>query len=168
MRSNQSILKEISPEYSLEGLMLRLKLPILWPPDVKNWLIGKEWGKQRQEKGTTVDEMAGWHHQLKDMSLGKLWELAMDRRPGMLWSIGLQGVGQDWAAELNWAQCIPYLSQDRHASLAPVHVLTAIVHHWPASSLQTSPQSTGVCWEHKPTENFSQVQAVTFHKWMNM
>ena len=35
-RSNQSILKEISPEYSLEGLMLRLKLPILWPPDVKN------------------------------------------------------------------------------------------------------------------------------------
>ena len=35
-RSNQSILKEISPEYSLEGLMLKLKLPILWPPDAKN------------------------------------------------------------------------------------------------------------------------------------
>ena len=35
-RSNQSILKEIGPEYSLEGLMLKLKLPILWPPDVKN------------------------------------------------------------------------------------------------------------------------------------
>ena len=35
-RSNQSILKEISPEYSLEGLMLKLKLPIHWPPDVKN------------------------------------------------------------------------------------------------------------------------------------
>ena len=35
-RSNQSILKEISPEYSSEGLMLKLKLPILWPPDVKN------------------------------------------------------------------------------------------------------------------------------------
>ena len=38
-RSNQSILKEISPEYSLEGLMLKLKLPILWPPDVKSRLI---------------------------------------------------------------------------------------------------------------------------------
>ena len=38
-RSNQSILKEVSPEYSLEGLMLKLKLPILWPPDVKNQLI---------------------------------------------------------------------------------------------------------------------------------
>ena len=35
-RSNQSILKEISPEYSLEGLMLQLKLPILWPPDAKS------------------------------------------------------------------------------------------------------------------------------------
>ena len=44
-RSNQSILKEISPEYSSEGLMLKLKLQTfgnLWPPDVKNWLIGKD------------------------------------------------------------------------------------------------------------------------------
>ena len=54
-RSKQPILKEISPEFSLEGLMLKLKLPILWPPDVKNWLIwkdpdaGKDW---RWEKGT--------------------------------------------------------------------------------------------------------------------
>ena len=41
-RSNQDILKEISPEYSLEGLMLKLKLPILWPPDMKNGVIGKD------------------------------------------------------------------------------------------------------------------------------
>ena len=65
-RSNQSILKEISPGCSLEGLMLKLKLPVLWPPDAKSWLIwkypdaGKDWG---QEKGTT-EEMVGWHHQL--------------------------------------------------------------------------------------------------------
>ena len=65
-RSNQSILKKISPEYSLEGLMLKLiKSPILWPPDVKSWLIrkdpdaGKDW---RREKGTTEDKMVGWHH----------------------------------------------------------------------------------------------------------
>ena len=51
-RSNQSILKEIRPEYSLEGLMLKLKTPTIWPPDVNNWLIwknpnaGKDW---RQE-----------------------------------------------------------------------------------------------------------------------
>ena len=41
-RSNQSILKEISPEYSLEALILKLKLPILWPPDAKNRLIRKD------------------------------------------------------------------------------------------------------------------------------
>ena len=64
-RSNQSILKEISPECSLEGLMLKLK-PILWPPDAKSWLIwkdpdtGKDW--RWEEKGTTEDEMVAWHH----------------------------------------------------------------------------------------------------------
>ena len=64
-RSNQSILKEIIPEYSLEGLMLKVETLILWPPDVKNWLIGKDpdAGKDwRQEKGTTEGEMVGWHH----------------------------------------------------------------------------------------------------------
>ena len=65
-RSNQSILKEISPECSLERLILKLKLPILWPPNDKSRFIGKEpdarrdWGQE--EKGTTEDEMAGWHH----------------------------------------------------------------------------------------------------------
>ena len=67
-RSNQSILKEISPGCSLEALMSKLKLPILWPPNAKSWLIGKDpdawrdWGQE--EKGTTEDEMAGWHHLL--------------------------------------------------------------------------------------------------------
>ena len=67
-RSNQSILKEISPEYSLDGLMLKLKLPILWPLDVKNWLLGKDpdAGKdwRQEEKGMTEDKMVGWHHWL--------------------------------------------------------------------------------------------------------
>ena len=55
---------------------------ILWPPDVKCWLIwkdpdaGKDWG---QEKGTTEDEMVGWHHQLKGHGLDRLQELVMDR-----------------------------------------------------------------------------------------
>ena len=67
-RSSQSILEEISPGCSLEGLMLKLKTPILWPPHAKSWLIGKDsdagrdWGQE--EKGTTEDEMAGWHHRL--------------------------------------------------------------------------------------------------------
>ena len=65
-RSNQSILKEISPGISLEGMMLKLKLQYFATPHAKSWLIGKDsdagrdWGQE--EKGTTEDEMAGWHH----------------------------------------------------------------------------------------------------------
>ena len=64
-RPNQSILKEISPEYSLEGLMLKLKLQYFGHLMEKNLLIGKDpdAGKDcRREKGTIEDEMAGWHH----------------------------------------------------------------------------------------------------------
>ena len=66
-RSNQSILKETSPGCSLEGLMLRLKLQyfghLVWRAD----LLEKPWcweGLGQEEKGTTEDEMTGWHHQL--------------------------------------------------------------------------------------------------------
>ena len=65
-RSNQSILKEISPECSLEGLNVEAETPALWPPHAKSCLIGidsdagRDWGQE--EKGTTEDEMAGWHH----------------------------------------------------------------------------------------------------------
>ena len=73
-RSNQSFLKEI-PGCSLEGLMLKLKLQcFVWPPDAKSWLIwkdpdaGKDWGQEG--KGTTMDEMVGWHHQLDGHGFG--------------------------------------------------------------------------------------------------
>ena len=62
------ILKEINPEHSLEGLMLKLMLQYIWPPDAKSWLIGKDpdAGKywRQEEKGMTEDEIVGWHHQL--------------------------------------------------------------------------------------------------------
>ena len=67
-RSNQSILKKISPEYSLEGLMLKLKLQyfghLMRRTDSleKNPDAGKGWGQE--DKGSTEDEMVGWHHQL--------------------------------------------------------------------------------------------------------
>ena len=61
-RSNQSILKEISPEYSLEGLMLKVKLQYFGHLIGKDSDAGKD-GRQ-EEKGTTEDEIVGWHHQL--------------------------------------------------------------------------------------------------------
>ena len=67
-RSNQSILKEISPDYSVGRTDVEAETPIFLAPDAKNWLIGKdpdageEWSQE--EKGMTEDEMVGWHHQL--------------------------------------------------------------------------------------------------------
>ena len=58
-RSSQSILKEISPGISLEGMMLKLKLQYFGLIG-KDSDAGRDWGQE--EKGTTEDEMAGWHH----------------------------------------------------------------------------------------------------------
>ena len=75
-RSNQSILKEISPECSLEGVVLKLKLQyfgqLMWRTDSleKTPDIGKDW--RWEEKGITEDEMVRWHHRLDGHELSKL------------------------------------------------------------------------------------------------
>ena len=88
-RSNQSILKEIKPEYSFKDWCWSWSSNSL-PPDVKNWLIGKDpdIGKdwRQEEKGTTEDEMVGWHHWVNrhEFEQTSLQELVMDteaRRP---------------------------------------------------------------------------------------
>ena len=82
--------------------------PILWPPDAKNWLIwkGTEAGKNwRQEKGTTEDEVVGWHHRLYGTWVwarsGSWWWTV---KPGTLQSMGSQRIGHDWVNELNWTE----------------------------------------------------------------
>ena len=77
-RSNQSILKEISPEYSLLELKLQYLGQLMWRTDSgKDPDVGKDW--RQEEKGTTVDEIIGWHHQLNGHECEQLWELVKDR-----------------------------------------------------------------------------------------
>ena len=103
-RSNQSILKEISPRCSLEGMMLKLKLQyfghLMWGVDsLKKTDGGRDWG---QEKGTTEDEMAGWHHWLDGHE--SEWTPRAGRGQEGLVCCDSWGrrVGRDWATELNW------------------------------------------------------------------
>ena len=101
-RSNQSILKEISPGISLEAMMLKLKLQYFGHFIQRVDLLektdaGRDWGQE--EKGTTEDEMAGWHHM-------NSWSWWWTGRPGMLRFMGSQRVGHDWATDLIWSDLI--------------------------------------------------------------
>ena len=105
-RSNQSILKEISPGCSLEGMMLKLKLQyfghLMRRVDLleKTLMLGGDW--QQEEKGTTEDEMAGWHHRLDGHEFE--WTPGVGDGQGGLACCDSWGrrVGHDWATDLIW------------------------------------------------------------------
>ena len=106
-RSKQSILKEMSPGFSLEGLMLMLKLQYFGYLMRETWLIWKDldawkdWGEE--EKGTTEDETVGWHHWLN----GHEFEWAPgagDGQGGQVWCSPWGGKKSDTTERLNWTK----------------------------------------------------------------
>ena len=101
-----TILKEISPEYSLEKTDVEAETLILWLPDVKNWLIGKdpddgkEW--KQEEKGMTEDEMVGWHHWLYGHEFEQAPGVGDGQESLMCCSPWGRRVRHNWVTELKW------------------------------------------------------------------
>ena len=109
-RSNQSILKETSPDYALEGVMLKQKLQyfghLMWRTDSleKTLMLGKTEGRRRRgwQRMRWLDGITN----SMDISLSKLRRWWWTGRPGVLQSMGSQRVGYNWATKLTWTDTI--------------------------------------------------------------
>ena len=133
-RSNQSILKDISTEYSLEILMLKLKLQyfghLMWRSDSleKALMLRKDW--RWEEKGMTQDEMVGWHQQLNGHVIEQALELVMDREA---WHAAVHGVAKSRTWLSNWTE-LKGLGVQSHSEMEPQRgilyseILEAITH----------------------------------------
>ena len=96
-----------------------VEAPVLWPPDMKNWLIGKshDAGKDWRwdEKGTTEDERVEWHHLLDGQSLSRLQEFVMDREA---WPAVVHGVTKSWTWLRDWTE-LKYVLYEKIIDIIP-------------------------------------------------
>ena len=94
--------KQVSPKGNQPWIFIgrtdaKDEAPILWPPDMKSQLIGKDpdgrkdW--RQEEKGVTEEEMVGWHHHSMDMSLNQFWEIVKNSE---VWWAAVHGVSKSW------------------------------------------------------------------------
>ena len=168
-RSNQSKLKEISPEYLLEGLMLKLKVQysglLMQRTDSleKTLVLGKIEG--RWIKGQQRVRWLDGNTDSMDMSLSKLQELGMDRKSGVLQSMGSQRVRHDWVTELNRTEGQEEKGTEEDELIG--------WHHW--LNRHESEQTPGDCegqgslayrspWSHKELDTTEQLNNNTIRK----
>ena len=126
------VLKEINPEYSLEGLMLKLKLQF-WSSDGKSWLIGKDPDARkdwRQKKRAAEDEMVGWHHRLSGHEFkSKLQKIVEDRGT---WHTAIHGVTKSQTSLSDWT------NDDSNYDICQLHirVCVCVMHNYCAFGIQ--------------------------------
>ena len=119
-----SILKEISPGCSLEGLIVEPETLVPWPPDAKSWLLKRSWCWERLRVGGEGDNR-GWDGWMASPTQW-IWVWVgseswwWTRRPGMMQFMGLQRVGHDWATELNWGHLKLFRLQSHSSSKTQV------------------------------------------------
>ena len=103
-------IKPVHPKWNQSSIYIKrmddeAETLILWPPDAKNWLIWKDPDTEKdwrqEEKGTTEDEMVGWHHWLNGHNLSKLWKSVMDREA---WHAAVHGIAKSWIRLSNWTE----------------------------------------------------------------
>ena len=157
-RSNQSILKEISPEYSLEGLMLKLKLHyfvhLMWRTDSleKTLMLGNAEARRRRgrQRMKWLDGIAD----LMDVSLSKLRNWWWTGKPGVLQSTGSQRVGHNWVTELNWTEYM----RKYFKSWKLMYWLNVLIYYF------NSTKSTSIIWRARGSEGLAKVSFIPYTK----